>query len=343
MSIEERISIIVPIYNSAKYLQFTLDSIMVQTYKNYELILVDDGSTDESASICRKYVARDSRVTYYYKINGGVSSARNFGIERANGKWITFVDNDDYLCPEYLENMVKATTGYDYDWIISTYRMISRDKLIKEGIDAYIKIAGINDLSAKSISDCKYMFPKLDGYPGVMSCNWRKFYKNDIIRKNNLSFTNIQSEDELFDMQYCCHITSFRSMKYAGYCYIASDVSQCHNSSYIAEMDWIDNVWRCYELVKSRFAIVDQEYWDKVFSRMLLRYSAYIRKGYFKDTRVSYSKRMKRWKKVIGDPYFRKMQWKHTWILSTKLCYFFSKYKIYYIGDLFLLFVDGRH
>lgn len=76
---------------------------------------------------------------------------------------------------------------------------------------------------------------------------------------------------------------------------------------------------------------------------MLVRYSAYIRKGYFKDTRIPYLKRMKRWKEVIDDSYFKRMKWKHTWTLSTKICFILSKFRLYYIGDFVLLFIDGRH
>jgi len=342
MDIDNGISIIVPVYNASKYLRFTLDSILSQTYTNYELILVNDGSTDESEKVCKEYVSKDNRVSYYYKTNGGVSSARNFGMNQAKCKWITFVDNDDYLCQEYLETMVNSAEDFDYDWIISTYRMIRRDALIHDGIDAYMKIAGINDLSSKSISDCTKMFPELDAYPGVMSCNWRKFYKSDIIRRYNIKFLDIQSEDELFDMQYSCHICSFRSIRYAGYCYIASDISQCHNSSYITEMNWINLVWQCYAIIKERFGILNQDYWDRICTRMLLRYSAYIRKGYFKSTRMPFLTRINRWKVVADDPYFRKMKWKHTWIPSTKICYVICKMKTYLLGDVVFHMIDGK-
>ena len=89
------ISIIVPIYNAGKTLHRRIDSILSQTYTSWELLLIDDGSTDTSGPICDEYAARDARVRVFHKENGGVSSARNVGLDNARGEWITFVDADD--------------------------------------------------------------------------------------------------------------------------------------------------------------------------------------------------------------------------------------------------------
>lgn len=93
----ELISIIVPIYNVENYLRQCLDSIQNQTYQNFECLLINDGSPDNSADICKEYVAKDARFRYFEKENGGLSSARNFGIEHSTGAYITFVDSDDWL------------------------------------------------------------------------------------------------------------------------------------------------------------------------------------------------------------------------------------------------------
>ena len=94
---QELISIIVPVFNTEKYLHQCLDSILSQSYGNFECLLINDGSTDASASICREYVAKDARFRYFEKENGGVSSARNLGIERSGGAYITFIDSDDWV------------------------------------------------------------------------------------------------------------------------------------------------------------------------------------------------------------------------------------------------------
>jgi glycosyltransferase involved in cell wall biosynthesis len=100
------ISVIVPVYNVKEYLAKCLQSILEQTYKNIELICVDDGSTDGSGAICDEYAERDARVRVAHKVNGGVSSARNAGIELAQGDYIAFVDSDDWLDLDYFEQAV---------------------------------------------------------------------------------------------------------------------------------------------------------------------------------------------------------------------------------------------
>lgn len=101
------ISVIVPIYNTGKYLRKCLESLQKQTYKDIEILMIDDGSTDESSEICRIFASSDLRFHYFYKKNGGVSSARNLGIKLAKGQYITFVDSDDFIDANMYEEMIK--------------------------------------------------------------------------------------------------------------------------------------------------------------------------------------------------------------------------------------------
>ena len=116
------ISIIVPIYNVENYLRQCLDSIVSQTYQNFECLLINDGSPDNSADICREYVEKDSRFKYFEKENGGVSSARNLGIERSGGAYITFIDSDDWVDSDYLEVLYNALIDENADISVSTYK-----------------------------------------------------------------------------------------------------------------------------------------------------------------------------------------------------------------------------
>lgn len=100
---EEKISVIVPVYNVEKYLERCVESIFKQTYKNIEIILVDDGSTDNSGKICDKFLKKDERVKVIHKENGGLSDARNAGLEILSGKYIMFVDSDDWISPAMVE------------------------------------------------------------------------------------------------------------------------------------------------------------------------------------------------------------------------------------------------
>ncbi len=117
----ELISIIVPIYNVENYLRMCLDSIEHQTYSNIEVLLINDGSPDSSGEICQEYVARDSRFHYFEKENGGLSDARNYGIERSNGKYLTFIDSDDWVEPTYIDDMYQAALKNDSEIVVSNY------------------------------------------------------------------------------------------------------------------------------------------------------------------------------------------------------------------------------
>ena len=123
----ELISIIIPVYNAEKYLRQCLDSIINQTYTNFEVLLVNDGSTDSSGMICQEYVENDSRFRYFEKENGGASSARNLGLERSGGAYITFIDSDDWVEPNYLDVLYTALKENDTDVAISTYKRFAQD------------------------------------------------------------------------------------------------------------------------------------------------------------------------------------------------------------------------
>lgn len=103
MYVEGLVSIVIPVYNAEDYLRRCLDSILEQSYRDIEIILVNDGSKDDSSEVCKYYQNLDSRIKYFYKENGGASSARNYGIDKARGEFITFVDADDWLSNDAIE------------------------------------------------------------------------------------------------------------------------------------------------------------------------------------------------------------------------------------------------
>ncbi|VLA03812.1 putative glycosyltransferase [Streptococcus pneumoniae] len=127
----ELISIVVPIYNVENYLRMCLDSIQNQTYQNFECLLINDGSPDNSAEICREYVAKDSRFRYFEKENGGLSSARNLGIERSGGgAYITFVDSDDWLENDALDQLYGALKKENADISIGRYNSYDETRYV---------------------------------------------------------------------------------------------------------------------------------------------------------------------------------------------------------------------
>ena len=119
---ESLISVIIPVYNTESYVRVCLESLVEQTYTNFEVIMIDDGSTDNSGEICQEYTERDSRFHYYRKENGGVSSARNLGIEYSRGNYLTFVDSDDWVEEDYLEVLYNAIIDESAGVSVSTYK-----------------------------------------------------------------------------------------------------------------------------------------------------------------------------------------------------------------------------
>lgn len=133
---EQKVSIVVPVYNVEKYLKRCVDSLIGQSYPNIEVLLVDDGSKDSSLSICKEYELKDSRIRVFHKENEGLGLTRNFGIEKATGEYITFVDSDDYLTPDAIAVMLKPATATDADVVIAN--MFYKDEEMKVAVAEHL-------------------------------------------------------------------------------------------------------------------------------------------------------------------------------------------------------------
>ena len=188
------ISIIVPVYNSEKYLSACLDSLLSQSFSGFEIILVDDGSTDNSGQICDDYVGKDNRIKVIHQRNSGVSVARNVGLEHASGVWITFVDSDDELLPTALEIFMKYADG-DYDLIECDYELVVNGKRVDPEMEVQVK-----EMCRRDFYDAffNYSWNSYHGYACI------KLYKASIIRDNNISFATdiFIREDGLFVCEY---------------------------------------------------------------------------------------------------------------------------------------------
>lgn len=194
------ISIIVPVYNTQSYLRNCIVSVLKQDYHNWELILVDDGSTDGSGQICDEYAEKDPRIRVIHKPNSGVSDTRNKGLDMAKGEWIFFLDSDDELYPYSLSSLLKCS--YDCDMVVSVYKLnvidpkrISQNRLRKSrrSINGYVDSEGF----LLHLINTKYLFS---------ATVFPKLYKNKILKDNNLRFSqNIYyAEDQLFVAKYIC-------------------------------------------------------------------------------------------------------------------------------------------
>ena len=214
MGIENKIkvSIIVPVYNSSSYLTVCIKSLLQQTYNNYEVLLIDDCSTDESLQICND-LAKDNPLinVIHLQQNGGVSKARNIGIENARGEFIAFVDSDDYVSNDFIENLVAPLYTEDYDIVISGLMFF-------EGNSNIYNAETLNP--QKWFIENKKDLLNLIQQP-LMTSPVSKLYKRQIIKNKNLRFDEEISlgEDRDFNIEYVSKIRSACSLAYIGYFY----------------------------------------------------------------------------------------------------------------------------
>lgn len=193
------LSIIIPVYNTASYLSKCINSILEQSFSDFEILLIDDGSTDGSGAICDMYAGSDYRIRVIHKQNGGVSSARNVGLDNVHGEWIYFVDSDDELLPGGLQVLVDGVSD-DADNVLGGYERHSSDGEVLEAIQERITTTFSKEESLYLLFPSQ---PKYYSYLGYM-CLW--LFRSTIIRENNLRFdSSIKiKEDTLFVTQYLC-------------------------------------------------------------------------------------------------------------------------------------------
>ena len=196
MKINPKISVIVPVYNVEKYIRRCVDSILNQTYKNFELLLVDDGSPDSCGRICDEYSKVDDRIKVIHKENGGLSSARNAGIKKSSGDYLNFVDSDDWLETDYVEYMLKLVHETNSEMGMSTEIFTTRDR--KQTENDKIEIWTSEYTAAQII------------LPYIAIGPWNKIYSLEMIRRNNLTFSVPWSGEGLyfssFAAQYSNHV-----------------------------------------------------------------------------------------------------------------------------------------
>ena len=205
------ISIIIPTYNAEKTLAKCLNSIREQSFGNFEVLLCNDGSTDDTGFICNEYHCRDKRFKVYHKINEGVSSARNYVLKYAEGEWITFIDSDDYIHPLYIENLYNSAhekchmviQGFNY--VNVNGQIIKNKSFTPEKLDIH--------------SSWK-AFHKFEIYDIAMP--FAKLFRTDIIKMNNLKFDiNISyGEDMLFMLHYIQYINNITFTNHTNYYYL---------------------------------------------------------------------------------------------------------------------------
>lgn len=180
-----KVSVIVPIYNAEKYLVQCLDSIVNQTLKDIEIILIDDGSTDGSAEICKMYLS-DSRVSYYHKENEGLAAARDDGMMRANGEYIGFVDSDDWIKPDMYEKMYTAAKSNDSDVVFCN--CIQNENGHRFNRELPVGAYDRDKIKSEVLPQTLAFISKDGGKRAIRWSNCMRIYKKDTLNKNNIKF-----------------------------------------------------------------------------------------------------------------------------------------------------------
>ena len=204
------ISVIVPVYNVESYLEKCINSILQNTYKNLEIILVDDGSTDNSGSICDKYKGIDSRISVIHKQNGGLSSARNKGLDIATGEYVLFIDSDDFIEERMIEHLAGAAEENNVQVIEGGMKKINVDGKVLHTFLPHYKYCN----NRKEILDDFFINRNIS----IVACG--KLYKAEIFKNNIRFMVGKNNEDNIFLMDLLEYVTTYVCIEYAEYNYL---------------------------------------------------------------------------------------------------------------------------
>lgn len=206
-----KLSIITPVYKVERYLPKCIDSILSQKFSDFELIIVDDGSPDNSGHIADEYKKKDPRIKVIHKENGGAPSARNAGIDCAKGEYLYFPDSDDWLDADYLKALIDEGDETNADLVISGFVMEYHDKNKSQSYSVSVPRANYNNQNQVRLNLHKYFNNMMIAVP------WNKLYRTDYIKKNNLKFPNIKWDDLHFNMEVIRNIDRVAISDSTGY------------------------------------------------------------------------------------------------------------------------------
>ncbi|MBQ8164293.1 MAG: glycosyltransferase family 2 protein [Clostridia bacterium] len=267
-----KVSVIIPVFKVEKYLDRCVKSIFSQTYKNLEIILVDDGSPDNCPAMCDGYAKEDSRVTVIHKKNGGLSDARNFGMNAATGKYILFVDSDDWIEPDTAEELVKIIEDRKVDFV--NFRAVWDGRAgIPDGTPCNYEPSRELDLGLYDRERMKSeLYPRLlvtpDLFLGPVLSAWSGFYNREFLDSHNIRFdTPIKySEDSVFSARVVMAAESFAAIDryFYHYCFNGESISFGTHS------DWWDVAKIRYGYYEKYFADCENYDFTVQFKRMAI-------------------------------------------------------------------------
>lgn len=240
-----KLSVIIPLYNAGSFLQRCVNGILSQTSQLFELILIDDGSTDSSALICDEYAKKDNRVIVYHQPNGGASSARNRGIDLAHGEWLIFVDVDDELTSDFFDSIAEILSVEDVDIVFFGNRVVFPSHLVEHFLER--KIIDSADMSY-IFTDCEIFTP------------WSKVFKRDILKNNRIYFdVELKNgEDTLFMFQYLEYVHKVATIDRILYIhYLTTGSLSTVRVSYDLNVRLLNQVTELVGRLEKRFRLTD--------------------------------------------------------------------------------------
>ena len=293
---QKKVSIIIPVYNRESTIERCLDSILTQTYKNLEVLIINDGSTDRSGEIINAYALKDSRILAITKENSGVSDSRNFGLKAAHGDYIQFADSDDWLPERATELLVEALEKNRSDMVIADYCRVRGRQLYQSGA---IENAG----TLTRAEFAQVMMEKAsDFYYGVV---WNKLYRRKIIKKYKLQFSEELQwcEDFLFNLEYLKYTAKVEVIKEPVYYYVKT------KGSLVSTQTTPGNIIRTklmlYDYYKKLYESLDLYEDNKLRIQMFLIQSARDKKQ--KVKKKDYPPRLKQEQQPLTGKLTRKM------------------------------------
>ena len=330
------ISVIVPTYNAERYMNDIMDSLLNQTFSEAEFIFVNDGSKDNTLALLQEWAAKDERIVVIDKPNGGVSSARNAGLDIAKGEYVFFHDCDDYSFPDMLETMYREIDGRDF--LVIGMLKSDPNKTFKNTVRN-------NKVTKRIVADNMDELRERQPHSRWIGALWRCLFKRELIEQNNIRFRfkNVNHEDELFLYEYILHINSAVNIDYQGYIYFNNPGSISKNHKYNVNTEWMIKAEEVFKQCLSRLDPDGMTHVPVLVDHMIcVEGASFVTTGYHEDSWMSFKERMERWRYLHNSAHFKSAGAKTT-NKYERAIWLISRIRLYYLADPFLLLLTRLH